>query len=554
MRIKHRIIILLGVALLAMAVIGSVGIINAIDSREIMEDFTRTRLQKVEHLLDMRTHVANVTSRTFEILYIRGLDPGAQIRELKRVQERRAELKNDIQTTIREFSAMSMSATGHGMWENFMKLWGEWHDTYDPVFDVLLEQTLQNPTPEKLKELFDKVQTGSEARREQTVVVRQKIDDIVALNTKQISEKTDEARAATDKALVIVAVAMLGSLVVIGILGLSTLRATILPVERARNLIVMAESEQDLRMRVDYQSTDEVGELVAAFNKMMEKFQRSFTDIQSRMRDVHSAVESLSTAAQQVATSSANQSSSTSAMAASIEEMTVSISTVSGSAEDAQNIARGAGEISDQGGNIIERTAAEMGAIAQTVAQASEVIQALGSESQQISSVVQVIKEVADQTNLLALNAAIEAARAGEQGRGFAVVADEVRKLAERTAQSTGDISAMIGKMQISANEAVEEMRRVVQQVESGQTLAQDAGERIQAIREEAGKVSQAVTEISSALKEQREASQDIARHVESIAQMTDENNAAAEETATGAQRLDQLAREVNQTVKQFKV
>ncbi|GHU17945.1 hypothetical protein FACS189475_02600 [Betaproteobacteria bacterium] len=183
---------------------------------------------------------------------------------------------------------------------------------------------------------------------------------------------------------------------------------------------------------------------------------------------MRAAVESLSTAAQQVAASSANQSSSTSAMAASIEEMTVSISTVSNSATDAQAVAHEAGEISDQGGGIIGQTVSEMGVIAQTVAQASQVIQTLGSESQQISSVVQVIKEVADQTNLLALNAAIEAARAGEQGRGFAVVADEVRKLAERTAQSTGDISTMIGKIQVSAREAVEEMEQVVQQVGSG--------------------------------------------------------------------------------------
>jgi methyl-accepting chemotaxis protein len=112
----------------------------------------------------------------------------------------------------------------------------------------------------------------------------------------------------------------------------------------------------------------------------------------------------------------------------------------------------------------------------------------------------------------------------------------------------------MIGKIQVSAKEAVAEMDHVVKQVESGQTLAQDAGARIQSIREEAGKVSGAVTEISNALKEQSEASQDIAKHVESIAQMTDENNAAAEETAAGAQHLDQLAQEVNHTVSQFKV
>jgi methyl-accepting chemotaxis protein len=195
-----------------------------------------------------------------------------------------------------------------------------------------------------------------------------------------------------------------------------------------------------------------------------------------------------------------------------------------------------------------------MGVIAEIVGKASKVIQTLGEDSQQISSVVQVIKEVADQTNLLALNAAIEAARAGEQGRGFAVVADEVRKLAERTAQSTGDISTMISKMQVSSKEAVEEMSHVVEQVESGQALAQEAGERIRSILDEANRVSDAVTEISAALKEQSQASQDIARHVESIAQMTDENHAAAEESASGAQELSQLAHEINDVLAKFKV
>jgi methyl-accepting chemotaxis protein len=241
-------------------------------------------------------------------------------------------------------------------------------------------------------------------------------------------------------------------------------------------------------------------------------------------------------------------------MAASVEEMTVSINTVASSAGDAQTMAQRAGAVSDEGGQIIERTAAEMGAIAEAVAQASQVIQALGNDSQQISSVVQVIKEVADQTNLLALNAAIEAARAGEQGRGFAVVADEVRKLAERTAQSTGDISTIIGKIQVSSKEAVDEMERVVKQVESGQVLAQNAGERMAAIREETGRVSSAVTEISNALKEQSLASQDIAKHVESIAQMTDENSTAAEEAASGALRLNQLSDSVASTVAQFKI
>ncbi|MDR2679120.1 MAG: methyl-accepting chemotaxis protein, partial [Zoogloeaceae bacterium] len=195
-----------------------------------------------------------------------------------------------------------------------------------------------------------------------------------------------------------------------------------------------------------------------------------------------------------------------------------------------------------------------MVSIAASVGDASRVITELGEASKQISDVVQVIKEVADQTNLLALNAAIEAARAGEQGRGFAVVADEVRKLAERTAQSTVDIGTMIGKIQASANDAVTEMEKVVGQVSVGKELAESAGVVMASVREDADRVSNAVTEISSALKEQSQASQEIAKHVESIAQMTDENNAAASETSSNAHHLQEIAQKAGKAVEVFRI
>ena len=439
--------------------------------------------------------------------------------------------------------------------DKFKTAWDKWKQDVQ-AWETVIHQVANLPAgqAEAQKALFVQYEQAFLAQRPSYGVAEEALAALVADEEKRAVNDGQAAESRAHASITLLIIIGIFGLVILTTICFSVFRAIMIPLEHTRRTISAIAGERDFTRRVSIKSNDEIGLLVKDFNNLVEVLQGALREIQTSMVNVRAAVESLSTAAQQVATSSSNQSSSTSAMAASIEEMTVSITTVSNSADEAQSIARQAGEISDEGGSIIGNTVAEMGEIAQTVATASQVIQTLGDESKQISSVVQVIKEVADQTNLLALNAAIEAARAGEQGRGFAVVADEVRKLAERTAQSTADIGAMIGKIQTSAREAVDQMEQVVQQVESGQTLAQDAGARIQSIREEAGKVSNAVTEISNALKEQSQASQDIAKHVESIAQMTDENNAAAEETAAGAQHLDELAQEVNRTVNQFKV
>ncbi|MDR2033483.1 MAG: methyl-accepting chemotaxis protein [Helicobacteraceae bacterium] len=275
------------------------------------------------------------------------------------------------------------------------------------------------------------------------------------------------------------------------------------PIGRARDIVVQIATEQDLKLRVNHRSKDEIDEMVAAFDRMMDKIQGSILAIKKSVEDVDKEAATLNDADEVVAQGLQAQSSATSSMAASVEEMSVSVSSVSNNASDAQRMAGEAGEVRVQGSAVIEKTASEMGAMAEIVTQTSQVIQALGEESRQISSFVQAIKDVADQTNLLALNAAIEAARAGDQGRGLAVVADEVRKLAERTAKSIDDITSMINKIQASANEAVEEMDKVVRQVEQGQKLTQEAGEKMHTIKEQASKVSKAIDEISNALKEQ---------------------------------------------------
>ncbi|MHB1292227.1 MAG: methyl-accepting chemotaxis protein [Sulfuricella sp.] len=332
------------------------------------------------------------------------------------------------------------------------------------------------------------------------------------------------------------------------------IRSITRPLGQMRATIGEVEKNGDFTQRIPVNTEDEVGQTAHSFNELMAALQQTLGQVLDSVAKVSDAAQSLSAASGQVATSSSSQSEATSAMAAAVEEMTVSINHVSDSAQEAVEISRKSGKLSTEGGEVIHKAAAEMSQIAETVRHTAQAIEELGQHSNQISSIVQVIKDVADQTNLLALNAAIEAARAGEQGRGFAVVADEVRKLAERTTKATEEITQMIGTIQHSARAAVSTMETAVAQVSGGVTLANQAGSAIIQIKEGAEQVVGVVNDISSALAEQSSASNDIAAQVEKVAQMTEENNAAAAETASAANNLQVLADTMQAAVSRFKI
>ncbi|WP_374509230.1 methyl-accepting chemotaxis protein [Niveibacterium sp.] len=294
------------------------------------------------------------------------------------------------------------------------------------------------------------------------------------------------------------------------------------------------------------------GSLLSELGCLISRLRETIAELTTDAERLGSASQQISATSQAVAGAAHEQSESTQSMAAAMEELTVSISHISDNAQETEHHAREAAAKAQRGQGDVETATQEMRALSETVAEAVQRIGSLSSRANEVGTVAASINDIASQTNLLALNAAIEAARAGEQGRGFAVVADEVRKLAERTAHATVDIERMVAAIQSETQGAVDVMTTASQQATQGVDAAERSATMLGQIVTDAEQASSRVADVAVATREQGNVSTMLAGQVEQVARMVESTSVGMNETAQATQELERIASRLNVVVSRF--
>ncbi len=313
----------------------------------------------------------------------------------------------------------------------------------------------------------------------------------------------------------------------------------------------IARGDLTLRGKV---TNDALGNVVDSVNYMLDNFAKVLERVRNAAIDVSSSANQILVSSEQMSSGATQQDQEITNTSSAVEELTVSMKQVSNNAEASAEAARRALDAAEQGNRSVRDTLEGMQRIRASVQATAKKIKSLGDRSLEISEIINVINDITEQTNLLALNAAIEAARAGEAGRGFAVVADEVRKLAEHSRSATKDIAALIKAIQAETNEAVVVMEEGTKEVEVGARLADQAGKALEAISSVVRQSAELVQEISLASKQQVRGTEGVANAMQIISNITRQTSTGARQTARTVETMVKLSEQLNEALSQFRI
>ncbi|MEM8737568.1 MAG: methyl-accepting chemotaxis protein [Planctomycetota bacterium] len=374
--------------------------------------------------------------------------------------------------------------------------------------------------------------------------------------TSQLVQSTEQELLARSRTLVDILIYTAVCSVLLALtLAFLTSRSILKPLRAVIDRIAqLAEGDGDLTQRVDETRRDELGELGAKVNAFITNTHDVIATVRQTTHEVATAATEISATAEQTATTMTQQTQRVDEISRAIEEMNSAVIDVAQKAADASNTSNRAGQAATQGGDVVHQTIEGMTAISQAVTDSARSVEELGKRGDQIGEIIAVINDIADQTNLLALNAAIEAARAGEHGRGFAVVADEVRKLADRTTQATDEIAQSITAIQNETRGAVERMDAGTIQVERGVESAREAGTSLAQIVGNANEVAAMIHSIAAATEEQSATADQISRSIDATSSAIRETADGAAQSSLAVTSLSEKAEELQRVVYRFKL
>lgn len=456
-------------------------------------------------------------------------------------------------TAHRRYSSAEKSADEDRQWRALEEPWGRFLSSNSDAAE-LINQLSSVEDWSRLQELGSTLEGLESMNLPLTAEVEREIGQLLEV-TRGVSKSAEtHGSEARKRAEFITLVAVIVSLIVLMVLSTTTLRSVVGALLRLREKIVFVSQSRDFSTRMDVKGHDEVAETGHAFNSLLASCQELLREVASNSNHMLEVAQEAADSVSRISSASEGQTAATTGIATAVHQVTDGLCLISSSSKQALEVAQRSGEVAGEGTKIILETANQMDRIVHLVDAAADAINSVGEHSREISMIMQVIKDVADQTNLLALNAAIEAARAGEAGRGFAVVADEVRKLAERTTRSTEEINQMVSDIQNSAGLAVERMDGVTKTVGSGKSLSTNAAERIRTIQELAISVCAEVEQIAGSLERQNQFASSIAGRTKALESTTAENCAAATQGAFVADELKKMAASLQSSVGNFRI
>lgn len=533
-KIATKLYSILGIVLLMMASLGAFGLYQAGAINQRVDNLYTQELVPLETVDDMKSSLYRIRDRVGRHLS----EPDRQALHETKIREQQARLDKN-EASYKE-SRLGNTET---------KLMNTYSEQSAHYFDLIFKKVLPLSREGKIEQAEDVLYGVAQTAFRQA---REAVNELADYQVERAARRHENAEIAYEELVTLTIAIIIIALLVAGFSAWYLVRSITQPVYKMRDVLVQLDNG-DLTHQVDYQSGDEIGQMALALNNSISSQQQMIGTVASTVDQVAAAGEEMSSITMQTSQTIEEQRSQTEQVATAMNEMTATVQEVAANISSTATAATEANEQTAEGNRVVQRTMDEIDALAKQIDISAQTINEVEKHSEAINSVLDVIKGIAEQTNLLALNAAIEAARAGEQGRGFAVVADEVRTLAGRTQESTEEINSMIEKLQSGSRQAVEVMNKSLAQTESAVDYASQSGLALKTIASAVEKINQMSAQIASAAEEQSSVSEEINRNIVSINDMSNQTADGAAQTSTASDELAQMAGNLQGLVAHFK-